>query len=223
MTTLEQVTAVEESLRFQQSEPCGPANMWNFDQRETESDREIQFFPRKGPEMLDFVNVTSPSSRFADGISKYSFGFEGVSTAAAAVLWTNGVRPSPEKLAAEDERRHSHIFVQILEDIDQLGSIAEEEEVPFPDSRAISNARVMIKRLYRFYPVRYQVTPTERRGVSIDAPMRKAGAVSVECAPNDIVYCFAAIDGIRRRAKFYQMEGLPDKFILQALDDLAKG
>ena len=47
--------------------------------------------------------------------------------------------------------------------------------------------------------------------------------MAVECAPDDTVSCFATIDGNSRRAKFYQMDGLPDVFIAKALRDLASG
>lgn len=92
-----------------------------------------------------------------------------------------------------------------------------------PDKSAIENARELIREIYAIHAASYHVSPTERQGVAINAPMRKGGAVSIECAPNDVVYCFVCIDGNRRRAKFYQTEGLPDPFIKTALQDLAKG
>ncbi|MCY4327895.1 MAG: hypothetical protein OXC53_09965 [Rhodobacteraceae bacterium] len=91
-----------------------------------------------------------------------------------------------------------------------------------PDPSAVNNAHELIGKIHAIYPVKYYISPTERRGVVIDAPMKKGAAVSIECAPNDIVYCFVAINGKRRRAKFYQTAGLPDLFIETALQDLAK-
>ena len=110
-----------------------------------------------------------------------------------------------------------------LADLNGLNEEASEEDLPEPDPEAVENARVLLPRLFDIHPVRYQVSPTERRGVAIDAPMRRGAAVGVECAPDDTVYCFAAIDGNSRRAKFYQMDGLPDVFIAKALHDLAAG
>ena len=110
-----------------------------------------------------------------------------------------------------------------LADLDRLSEEAREEDLPEPDAEAVENARTLLPRLFEIHPVRYQVSPTERRGVAIDAPMRRGAAVAVECAPDDTVYCFAAIDGNSRRAKFYQMDGLPDVFIAKALRDLAAG
>ena len=110
---------------------------------------------------------------------------------------------------------------EALSDLDLLNEEAREEDLPEPDAEAVTNARTLLPRLYAILPVRYQVSPTERRGVAIDAPMRWGASVAVECAPDDTVYCFATIDGNSRRAKFYQMDGLPDVFIEKALRDLA--
>lgn len=107
-----------------------------------------------------------------------------------------------------------------LADLDGLGEEAREEDLPEPDAEAVANARTLLPELFSIYPVRYRVSPTERRGVAIDAPMKWGASVAVECAPDDTVYCFVTINGNSRRAKFYQMEGLPDAFIAKALRDL---
>ena len=110
-----------------------------------------------------------------------------------------------------------------LSDLDSLNAEAKEEDLPEPDAEAVANARTLLPRLYAILPARFRVSPTERRGVAIDAPMKWGASVAVECAPDDTVYCFATIDGNSRRAKFYQMDGLPDVFIEKALRDLAAG
>ena len=119
---------------------------------------------------------------------------------------------------------HSYALLQdTLADLNALGKVAAEDELPEPDPESIANARSLLPKLYEILPVRYRVTPTERRGVAIDAPMRHGASVAVECAPDNTVYCFATVDGNSRRAKFYQMDGLPDVFIEKALRDLAAG
>ena len=110
---------------------------------------------------------------------------------------------------------------EALSDLNSLNEEAKEDDLPEPDAEAVANARTMLPRLYAILPVRYRVSPTERRGVAIDAPMKWGASVAVECAPDDTVYCFATVDGNSRRAKFYQMDGLPDVFIEKALRDLA--
>ena len=109
-----------------------------------------------------------------------------------------------------------------LADLDRLDDEAKEAELPAPVQVAVENARTLLPALYAIHAVRYQVSPTERGGVSIDPPMKPGKAVSIECGPDGSVYCFAAIAGNGRRAKFYQMEGLPDGFVEKALRDLAR-
>jgi len=106
-------------------------------------------------------------------------------------------------------------------DFESLTKMAQDEELPTPDPIAVSNARELLPKLYDVLPVRYRISPTDRAGVAIDTPMRWGASVSVECAPSNRVYCFVAIVGKSRRAKFYQMDGLPDGFIRDALRDFS--
>ncbi len=106
-------------------------------------------------------------------------------------------------------------------DFTRIDEMAKEDSIPTPNEKVVANARALLPKLYEILPVRYHVSPTERCGVSIDAPMKRGRTVSVEFAPNDLVYCFVTIDGNSRRAKFYQIDGLPDPFIKKALRDFA--
>lgn len=97
---------------------------------------------------------------------------------------------------------------------------AQEDDLPEPDEAAIRNAGVLLPELYATLRGAYHIYPTERGGVGISAPGRRGAAVVVECAPLDRVYCFVTLDGQSRRAKYYQMDGLPDEFIKSALRTL---
>ena len=122
-------------------------------------------------------------------------------------------------LGAIPDERELH---EALADLDRLHDEAKESDLPPPADEAVANARSLLPALFALHAVRYQVSPTERGGVSIAPPMKPGRAVSVECGPDDAVYCFAVIDGNGRRAKYYQMEGLPDGFVEKALRDLAR-
>ena len=117
------------------------------------------------------------------------------------------------------------LLAKAIADVEELVTlealIYEGNEMPKPDLSAIANVLTLLPKLYQILPVRYNITPTERRGVAIDVPMQRGAAVAVECAPDDTVYCFVTIDGNSRWAKFYQMDGLPDIFITKALQDMA--
>ncbi len=110
-----------------------------------------------------------------------------------------------------------------LADIDSIASKLHDYDVEEPpEQSAIDNARDLLQKIFRIYPVKYFISPTERCGVAISPPIRKGGAVSFECAPSGVVHCFASIDGNRRRAKYFQTDDLPDPFMEKALKDLAK-
>ena len=64
---------------------------------------------------------------------------------------------------------------EALVELETLSKAASEEEVPEPDADAVENARILLPKLFALLPVRYRVSPTERRGVAIDAPMRWGG------------------------------------------------
>ena len=157
-----------------------------------------------GLDSFDYERLTSMVFHPSGSISQYAVQEFGAGTA---------------ELLPHDDRD----LREALADLDSLNEEAKEDDLPEPDVEAVANARTLLPRLYAILPVRYRVSPTERRGVAIDAPMKWGASVAVECAPDDAVYCFATIDGNSRRAKFYQMDGLPDVFIKKALRDLAAG
>ena len=109
----------------------------------------------------------------------------------------------------------------VLSDLACINAEAIEDGLPAPSGDAVKNAKRLLPELYKVRPGRYHVSATDRQGVAIEAPGRAGGAVVVECAPLDRVYCFVTVDGNRRRAKYYQLDGLPDEFITRALYDLA--
>ena len=105
-------------------------------------------------------------------------------------------------------------LVDALEDLELLYDSGDI------DGMTHSNAFRFLRAIHEIYPVPYHIYLSDRKGVAIDAPMKKGAAISFECAPLGALYCFVAINGKRRRAKYYQMTDLPDSFIKQALQDL---
>ena len=99
---------------------------------------------------------------------------------------------------------------------DDLDKIARTGHV---SERVLDNARTILPKLHGIAPVRYSVAETERGGIALDIPIKNGASVGVECGEHDVVHCFAVIRGNSRRAKFFQMDGLPDPFIAKALRD----
>ncbi len=116
----------------------------------------------------------------------------------------------------------ANIPQQPFPSLEELYQEAEEQELKKPDKKAIENAKTLLPELYAIYPADYCISPTERCGISLAPPWKYRRAVSIECTPDGAVYCFVTMSGKKRRAKFYQMDGLPDTFIKEALRDLAR-
>ena len=122
--------------------------------------------------------------------------------------------PSPEVDANSEDLKAA------LGELAQIENEARDLGVSTPDESTKKNAACLLRSLHTLFPGRYDVSPTDRGGVAIAAPSRRGAAVVVECAPLGRVYCFVTVDGNRRRAKYYQMDGLPDEFIIKAMCDL---
>ena len=127
---------------------------------------------------------------------------------------------APAKVAAGDDTDVDVELENAWEELRRVREEAREDDLPEPDIAAIRNAGVLLPGLYATLRGTYHIYPTERGGVGISAPSRRGAAVVVECAQLDRVYCFVTLDGQRRRAKYYQMDGLPDEFIKNALRTL---
>lgn len=107
----------------------------------------------------------------------------------------------------------------LMESLAKLDSVNETGET---QQAAVENARSLLPELYRIYPTHYLAEPSERNGVTLSPPMKDGAAVSIDVDADGVVYCFASIHGNLRRAKYFQMDGLPDGFIAKALRDLAE-
>lgn len=107
----------------------------------------------------------------------------------------------------------------LVESMAKLDEVNEKGEV---HPAAVDNAKSLLPDLYRIYPALYSTERSERNGVTLSPPMKNGAAVSIEVDGSGVVYCFASIHGNLRRAKFFQMDGLPDGFIAKALWDLAE-
>ena len=83
------------------------------------------------------------------------------------------------------------------------------------------NADVLFDAVTLLAPGDHQVEPTEDGGYSmLIASDDGDRMVKLECDSDGGVLCIASIGDNLRRAKYYQMDGLPDGFIREALHDV---
>ena len=83
------------------------------------------------------------------------------------------------------------------------------------------NADSLFQAVSRLAPGDHQVEPTEDGGYSMLIESDDGeSVVRIECDSDGGVLCIASIGENLRRAKYYQMDGLPDGFIREALRDV---
>ena len=111
-------------------------------------------------------------------------------------------------------------FVDMMTDLDGVSEEARDEGFPLPSNLAISNAKLLLERLYQFAPRRFEVYPTPDAEVAIDAP-GDGSSVVILCDSSGGALCMANLpDGHRTRA-YSTTESLPDSFVREALAKLA--
>lgn len=109
-----------------------------------------------------------------------------------------------------------------LNDLDEAAAEALEEEFPIPSDLALSNARRLLLALYKLSPQRFEVYPTPDGEVAIDAPGGRGRSVVLLCDSDGGALCLVNMDGRHRRARYSDTGLLPDGFVREALDELAR-
>ena len=109
-----------------------------------------------------------------------------------------------------------------LDDLDEAAAEAGEEEYPIPSDLALANARRLLLAMYKLSPRRFEVYPTPDGEVAIDAPGRRGRSVVLLCDSDGGALCLVNMDGRHRRARYSDTGSLPDGFIREALDELAR-
>ena len=107
----------------------------------------------------------------------------------------------------------------MMADLQDVIEEAREEGYPIPSNLAISNAKLLLERLYRFTPRRYEVYPTPDAEIAIDAP-GDGGSVVVFCDSNGGALCMANLPDGHRTKSYSTTELLPDSFVREALAKL---
>ena len=119
------------------------------------------------------------------------------------------VEPFPPELA------------QAFAELDGVSAYADIIEVETPSEVAFDNARRLLKSLYRIAPRRYEVSPEAGGRIFIEARDQQNNVVSVACASDGVVECYAGLTwDDPRRAHYGSAHRLPDAFIHAALVEL---
>ncbi len=109
-----------------------------------------------------------------------------------------------------------------LGDLDEAAVEARDEEFPVPSDLALANARRLLLAMYKLSPQRFEVYPTPDGEVAIDAPGGYGRSVLLLCASDGGALCLVNMDGRHRRARYSDTGSLPDGFVREALEGLAR-
>ena len=147
--------------------------------------------------------------------------FYGSSSPSRALLTHRLARYVNESVLRAD-RALQHDLTEALRDLANVPDEAEEKQAPKPSSATLMNAEILLRRMYRMHPIRYSVYPLYDGEVAIDATRPNGESVIVVCLPDGGAICLVGIGLRQRRARYSDMESLPDGFFRDALLELAE-
>ena len=109
-----------------------------------------------------------------------------------------------------------------LRDLDEAVAEAREEGFPAPSDETLEDARRLLLALHDISPRRFEIYPTPDGEIALDAPGGGNCSVVLLCGPDGGALCLVNMDGRHRRAHYSETGGLPDGFIREALEELAR-
>ena len=109
-----------------------------------------------------------------------------------------------------------------LRDLDEATAEAQDEGFPIPGHVALANARRLLLAAYEISPRRFEAYPTSDGEIAIDASGGHGRGVLLLCDSGGGVLCLVTMNGRNRRARYPDAGPLPDDFIREALDELAR-
>lgn len=133
-----------------------------------------------------------------------------------SLLWSGELQPvvtTAESPPAADLRA-------CLRDLDASAEEAAEEGFPQPSHLALTNARRLLKDLYRLRPCRLEAYPTPDGEIAIVVPGGHGQSVLVLCEARGAVLCSVNLNGRHRRARYDTATTLPDGFVREAVSEL---
>ncbi len=181
-----------------------PANNWPDDKRNTKTPMTSKRREDRRPDK-DRVFIVLRSAP------------EGIRATENQVNWqiTGGDRHSKKAgLSTSPE------LIKALRELEQVSADAEEDGLDIPSEVAFTNARRLLRAMYRISPRRFGVYPEPGGYIAIDARGANDGIAVVMCDSDGGVLCLVTIGDEPRRARYSTARTLPDGFIRDALREL---
>ncbi len=123
-------------------------------------------------------------------------------------------------LAQIQEEEFAGLQRKILEQFDELPELAADLDYIEPSESAKACARELVLRLLKMYPMNYSISPDELGWVTIGASRGKKHCLLILCQPDGKVWCFMSRQGVKSYRHYDSLDGLPDKYFVEALAEL---
>lgn len=178
------------------------------DPRRSTSDGAADFWRRlSGPVSRDLHTLDYVSSEDVRRLLQPAF--------FSLVLWSE---VEPAETAAESPPASD--MHAALRDLDGAAEEAAEEGFPQPSHLALTNARHLLRDLYRLRPCRLEAYPTPDGEVALVVPGGHGRSVLLLCDSQGGALCSVNLNGRHRRARYDSAVMLPDGFVREAVQEL---
>ena len=107
-------------------------------------------------------------------------------------------------------------FAEIMRELEEAAEEAADMGYPSPSDLAVSNAKLLLRKMYQIVPRRFEVYPTPDAEIAIDAP-GDGGSLVMLCDSNGGVLCMANFRNEHHTRSYTTTDALPDGFVTEAL------
>ena len=109
-----------------------------------------------------------------------------------------------------------------LRELEQVADEARNDRAPVPSPAAHRNARRLIEKMYRLCRNQFAVYPLYDGEIVIEAVSADRDSVLVVCRSAGEIGCFVNLDGCSRQERYADVSALPNRFLREALRELAR-
>ena len=113
-------------------------------------------------------------------------------------------------------------LMSALRELEQVADEARDDGAPVPSPLAHRNARSLIEKMYGMCRTRFTVYPLYNGEIVIEATSSDRDSVLAVCRSAGEIGCFVNMDGCSRWERYADVSALPNRFLREALRELAR-
>lgn len=111
-------------------------------------------------------------------------------------------------------------LAEAMEELEEVVNEAHDDGFPPPSDAVIGTARRLLREMYSMSPRPYSVYPTPDLEIAIHGQHANSGSILVLCESGGGALCLVSLRRPPRRARYADVNDLPDGFLREALRDL---